>query len=284
MNIIKPVYAGSWYPDNKSECEKEIKKYILSPDYIKPSGKKYMGGIVPHAGWYYSGQIACNVINLLQEGDPPDAIVIFGMHLTTGSQRYIITCGQWETSFGSLPIHSNMAKILTDKFPFIVENPANCSIDNTIELQLPFIKYFFRDTAILPIGVPPDIESIEIGRAVADISKKHGINIRVIGSTDLTHYGSNFNFTPKGLGENAYKWVKYENDGKMIKAITAMDPKEVLDQAQKNSSACCSGAIAAAIATLKKLGAGKSEKIAYSNSYEKSPGNSFVGYTGIVIR
>ncbi len=282
MNIIKSVYAGSWYPDNLNECKKEINHYILSSNYIKASGKKYIGGIVPHAGWYYSGQIACNVINLLKDENSPDVIVIFGMHLSMGSSHYIITSGEWETPFGNLAIHAGFAKALTDKFSFVAANSSNCSMDNTIELQLPFIKYFFKNASILPIGVPPDAESIEIGNAIADISKKLGINIKVIGSTDLTHYGENFGFTPKGLGANAYKWVKYENDAAIIKSMLAMDSKEVLNQAKKNSNACCSGAAAATIAALGKMGARKTEKIAYSSSYEKSPGDSFVGYVGIV--
>ena len=40
---------------------------------------------------------------------------------------------------------------------------------------------------------------------------------------------------------------------------------------------------ATAIAAAKRLGAEKGNMIAYSTSYDKSPGDSFVGYVGIVF-
>ena len=43
-------------------------------------------------------------------------------------------------------------------------------------------------------------------------------------------------------------------------------------------------AAATAIAAAKHLGAEKAETIAYSTSYDKSPGDSFVGYVGVVFR
>jgi len=43
------------------------------------------------------------------------------------------------------------------------------------------------------------------------------------------------------------------------------------------------GAAAAAIAAGREMGATRGETVAYATSYEKSPGNSFVGYVGIVF-
>ena len=43
---------------------------------------------------------------------------------------------------------------------------------------LPLIKYFFGDAKIVPVGVPPVKKSLEIGRAVADISTRLGLHIR----------------------------------------------------------------------------------------------------------
>jgi AmmeMemoRadiSam system protein B len=62
-----------------------------------------------------------------------------------------------------------------------------------------------------------------------------------------------------------------------------MDPDKVISEALANHNACCSGAAATAIAAAKRLGAGKAETIAYATSYDKSPGDSFVGYAGIVF-
>jgi AmmeMemoRadiSam system protein B len=124
---------------------------------------------------------------------------------------------------------------------------------------------------------------MEIGAAAAEISKKHGRRARVIGSTDLTHYGPNYGFTPQGKGKEAVAWVKAENDRRMVEALTALEPKRVIEEALSHQNACCAGAAAAAISAGKALGADSAEMVAYATSYDKNPGDSLVGYTGIVF-
>ena len=46
---------------------------------------------------------------------------------------------------------------------------------------------------------------------------------------------------------------------------------------------CCAGAAATAIETAKNLGADSAHELVYATSYDKSPGDSFVGYVGIVM-
>ena len=53
---------------------------------------------------------------------------------------------------------------------------------------------------MFPIGVPPTQKSLEIGKAVADISQRLNLSVKVIGSTDLTHYGMNYGFVTHGHG------------------------------------------------------------------------------------
>ena len=106
---------------------------------------------------------------------------------------------------------------------------------------------------------------------------------RIIGSTDLTHYGFNYGFIPEGTGTSAVEWVRNENDRKVIEAMLAMNPTRVMEEARANQNACCSGAAAAAIAAGKALGATSAAQTAYATSYDKSPGDSFVGYVGIVF-
>ena len=50
-----------------------------------------------------------------------------------------------------------------------------------------------------------------------------------------------------------------------------------------NSNACCSGAVAAAVAAVKKMGAVKGERLIYTTSYDVRPDSSFVGYVGVVF-
>ena len=284
MNYRPADFAGSWYPSNRSDCLKAIEDYIKSGPPCPEDGKEAVGGIVPHAGWYFSGKIACNVIKCLGEGSPPDTVILFGRHLHSGSPNYIMEAGEWETPLGFLKIDGELSRRITVEFSFSLETTDSYEQDNTIELQLPFVKYFFPQTMILPVGLPPKPSSLEIGKRIAEIGQSLGRKMVVIGSTDLTHYGYNYGFTPKGTGKAAVEWVKYENDRQMIDLMLSMDAKMVIDEARRNFNACCGGAVAAAISAVKQIGAISASELIYSTSYDVRPDSSFVGYAGIVFK
>jgi AmmeMemoRadiSam system protein B len=281
--LRRTAFAGSWYPSSAAECEKEIEGFLAEGQKMNfPVGKR-VGGIVPHAGWFFSGSIACNVIRCLKSDNPPDVFVVFGMHLHPDSPCIMMAEGAWETPFGEICVDEQLAAELTKQFSFTLESPGRVTQDNTIELQLPFIKYFFNEVKIVAMGVPPAKSSLEIGRAVVDIANRLNLRINVIGSTDLTHYGRNYGFVSEGTGPQALDWVRSQNDRRIIDLMLDMDAEKVIGEALTSQNACCAGAAATAIETAKQLGADRAESIAYATSYDKNPGDSFVGYVGIVF-
>ena len=286
MRVRKPSFSGSWYPASASACKKEIQTFLKESDFKTFPDADYIGGIVPHAGWYFSGSLACHVISALsgpESQQKPDVIVVFGMHMHPASTPCIMTEGAWETPFGNIEIDPELAGRLTKKFSFTIETASHFSPDNTIELQLPFIKYFFKTARLIPIGVPPTGQTLEIARSLAKMAQQSDLTIKVVGSTDLTHYGSNYGFTPVGSGKDAVDWVRDHNDRKAINRMLEIDSEGLIAEGLANQNACCSGAASAAIATAKALGATKSHYVGYRSSYDKQPGDSFVGYTGILF-
>ena len=277
----KSMLAGKWYPASASECEKMIHSFEKASPYIDTDGKMFIGGIVPHAGWIFSGAIACNVIKYLSD-DNIDTCFVFGRHLRESSPNFIMTEGTWETPFGPAEIDSEVAEAIFSKFEFILETENKYEPENTIELQLGFIKYYMPNAKVVPIGVPPRESSIGLGEKVAEIAKNMNRNSIFIGSTDLTHYGENYNFTSKGSGKDALEWVKTVNDMSMVKMMLAKDKLGILSEAKKNYNACCSGAVAATVSACEKTGHCNGKLLNYSTSYDVRPSSSFVGYAGIL--
>jgi len=286
MNVRKSSFAGSWYPAKASECEAEIKNFLKNARLQDIPEANHLAGIVPHAGWYFSGALACRVIAALRgplQEPQPDVIVIFGMHMHPRSVACIMTDGAWETPFGDIEIETVISRTLAQQFDFKIETADHFTPDNTTELQLPFVKYFFDASRLIPIGAPPAPGTLKMAAALADMAKTAGKTLKVIGSTDLTHYGDNYGFTPAGRGERAVVWAKGQNDRKIIDLMLAMDPEGVIAEALQHQNACCSGAAAAAITAAKWLGAKKAHYVGYSSSYDKHPGDSFVGYAGMTF-
>lgn len=283
MDVRRAAFSGSWYPAGASECEEEINSFLKEtapPETITHP----VAGIVPHAGWYFSGRIACRVISLLGKADPmPDVVVVFGMHLHPGSSAHIMAEGAWETPFGVLPVAEALGAELKKRYSFQVETTTRFTQDNTIELQLPFVKYFFPDARVLTIGAPPRDDTLDMARSVVSLAQSLDMSLRIIGSTDLTHYGPNYGYMPKGSGYEALEWVKKENDRRFIDAVLAMNPEEIISEGLEHHNACCMGAAAAAVAAAKAMGATTAESVAYATSHDRHPGDSFVGYAGILF-
>lgn len=272
-----------WYPNDRKKCKDQIESFLKKKKPCNSKDIPRIGGLVPHAGWFFSGKLACNIISCLKAKKDPDTVIIFGKHTAPFGNNSIMTSGAWETPLGSIEIDSELAEKISGEIYFEVESEQYYESDNTIEVQLPFIKYHFPGAKILPVGIiKPDAKSIEIGEKIVKIAHKLKREIRIIGSTDMTHYGPNYGFIPKGMGEKALKWVTEINDKRMIDLFLAMKPHKILVEANKSKNCCCSAAVASTISALRIAGAKEGYLIDYYTSYTIHPNHSFVGYAGVI--
>ncbi|MBC2703862.1 AmmeMemoRadiSam system protein B [Desulfobacula sp.] len=286
MEKKKMAFAGSWYPAGSGECKASIQSFLKEKQGSSPFDGSFMGGIVPHAGWYFSGSIACRVIAALDpkkgSDEKIDTILLFGAHMHEQSEPFILTHGAIETPFGDIEVDRQLVDEICADVSIRQRTPLNFPEENTLELQYPFIKYFYPDAKIVVCGVAPSSFAAVIGSMAVEEARKLSRNIRIIGSTDMTHYGPDFGFTPAGTGEKAVEWVKNKNDRNAIQAMMEMDESKIVAQGLENKNMCCSGAAAATAAACKKLGAVKAVELDYATSFEKSASASFVGYAGIL--
>lgn len=279
MSTRKRALPRGWYPVDKKECQKEIGSFLEG--WSPPSfPKTLLGGIVPHAGWYFSGKLAARIFYLLKSAGKADLVVIYGGHLSPEDFPRMVMEERWETPLGEMVMDTEFARSLAKRVEVKPESPA--SGDNTIEIQLPMVKYFFPDSKLLAIRSPSSMKAQSLGEEVARLAHEQGLMILAVGSTDLTHYGPNYGFVSKGIGASALKWVRNENDRMFIDYALKMDAKSLINHANQNDSACSAGAAASAIATCRALGAEKGHLIDYYTSYDIMPDESFVGYAGIV--
>jgi len=281
MGIKRTDFAGAWYPGTKRECARTIEEYSKA---VPESSAKFegVGGIVPHAGWYFSGHTAIAVYKTIGRKRTPDVIFLFGMHLPPGGPLYLFVDEGLETPLGNLFVNRKAVDMLRDEFDFIEENASSYTRDNTRELQLPMLKHFFPDTTVVSAGISPGSTALKIGETAASIAKNLELDACFIGSTDLTHYGPNYGFTPQGVGLKSVDWVKNINDRQVIDAFLKADPQEVMRQAASHQNACCPGGASAAIAAVRSMGVRQGTLAHYTTSYDVHPDRSFVGYAGVV--
>ena len=270
--LRKRRLSSGWYPDNSSEIREFIKN-VISESSEKDRNKKAV--IVPHAGWFFSGSLAVRAIKTLTEN--PSIVVVVGGHLPPGSRLHYSPEDLFETPLGDLSAEKEFIKRLGSELNI----KEDISSDNTVEVQMTIIKYFYPNSKVVWLRIGSGKESIELGSLIYKIVSDLQQETIVIGSTDLTHYGSNFMFSPMGSGPDAVTWVKDINDRDIIDKMVALDCTGVIKSATSNYSACSAGAAAAAMQFAKLSGISSGKLIDYFNSYDISESESFVGYTGI---
>lgn len=290
MQTRKPIVAGQFYPAEHNSCVEEISQYLEQTTLSEALPETIVAGIVPHAGWVFSGSLAAMVFAAIKHvHEKVHTFVIFGAaHGYFGPEAAVDDSNFWQTPLGNVAVDTDLTEQLVNN-KLAVSNPSAHKGEHSIEVQVPFIQQLFPEAEILPIIVPPGEQAIPLGEALGDIMTPVGKKLVCIGSTDLTHYGPRYGFTPMGTGADALRWASQVNDKKFIDLALKLEPERLLTSAAENFNACGPGAAAAAVAAAKKLGKTKGLLLAYTNSNEvmlRDMGTSSadsVGYAAIVF-
>jgi AmmeMemoRadiSam system protein B len=277
MSTRRRILPAGWYPDSAEQCEEEIGEYLRG---FNPPDGEWIGGVAPHAGWYFSGRAAVRVISTIARSRQPDRIVLYGGHLNSGNP-IIYTEDSWDTPFGPQPLDSAFAADLISRREAV---PAGRGFsDNTVEVQLPLIGHFFPNTPVIAVHSPSTEGAVVLGSAVHSLLNEKGLSAVFIGSADLTHYGPNYGFAPQGGGASAVKWVKEENDRSVIDKALAMDAVGLIQDVRSKHNTCSAGPMASVVTSASRCGIRRGTLLEYYTSYDIMPGSSFVGYAGILF-
>ena len=297
MQIRQPVVAGQFYPEDRETCLAEIRECL--PAEVPGEGlpEPLVGGLVPHAGWTFSGALAALVFAAVKRrrGTVGTFVICGAAHGYFGSQPAVDGSDAWETPLGRTAIDGSVRQVLVDRGVAVLDSSPHRH-EHSIEVQVPFIQHLFPDARIVPIIVPACESALGLGNALADLSFAHSgleggrSQLPVfIGSTDLTHYGPRYGFTPMGIGAEALHWAGEVNDRQFLDLALSLEPRRLLANALENGNACGPGAAAAVLTAAQQLGAKKGILLAHTNSNEvmlREMGTSSrdsVGYAAIVF-
>jgi hypothetical protein len=283
MLTTRQPYARQFYP---GDCRKQIEHFLK--DYKVPEEPaKAVGGIVPHAGWVFSGAVAAKVFKCISVKTKPDTFILLGaVHTWKPKGNSLYSRGSWSTPLGDVQIDEEVAEILLEVLgEDILEAPEAHEGEHSLEVQVPFIKHLCPEAKIVPIAIPPDEDARTTGKMIGEAASGMGKKIVVVGTTDLTHYGNSYGFTPYGYGEEAKKRMK-ENDSRIVELALQLKSVAIRKEAQRSHNACGSGALAATVAAVKAMGAEKGYLLEYTTSHDVMPEGEFemaVGYAGILF-
>jgi hypothetical protein len=274
----EPAVAGQFYEYSEGDLKRQIEDCFLKKEFgpeklptVIKGERKIIGLVVPHAGYMYSGPIAANgYLHLARDGKPNDFIIIGPNHTGFGKAVSIMTEGIWKTPLGKVNIDKELASQIIKNSQMVEENVDAHIGEHSIEVQLPFLQYVYRNFKFVPICMLDQSydASLDLGTAIfKSISDKTVI----IASSDLTHFETN--------------QIAHKQDIKALNAIKKLDAEKFYEVIEReNISACGYGPIATLLVVAKKLNAKNCEIIKYATSGDIVGDTSrVVGYATIKV-
>ena len=175
--------AGMFYPINSKELSETLetfknknkKTYTITTRAI----------IVPHAGYLYSGQLASEGFEYLDK-NIKNIFIIAPSHHEALSQPVIADYDYFQTPLGNIPINKSINEELKTFFNCLFYNQA-FEKEHSIEVQLPFLQHYYKDT---DIKIIPILISYNLQNFVEKIIEKYyqDTNNAFIISSDLSHF------------------------------------------------------------------------------------------------
>jgi AmmeMemoRadiSam system protein B len=266
---IRPMrLSGGWYPSSEAEWDR------LFPEPVIAGQGGLTAGVVPHAGWYFSGELMLKVLALIP-GDT-ELVVVAGGHLLPGADPLFWDFDAVETPFGTLSVNRDFTGASAG---ILGARPDNAP-DNTVEVVMPALARLRPGIKVAGFRIPPDPSSLAAGRLFHETARGLSLKTVVIGSTDLTHYGPNYGFAPPESRKDPRGWAE-NRDRRFLEALLTGRGTEALDLANEEGSACSAGGAAAALAFAGAAGIGSGSLLGYASSLDRMEGASFVGYGGV---
>ena len=277
MEIRTPAVSGTFYPENEKKLKNLIREcfmHPIGPGKTSPtdSDEKIYGVICPHAGFVYSGPVACHSFYSLSASSAKLAIIVGPNHYGIGQNVASMVDASWKTPLGLVEVDSDSVLELREHLDILEIDSFSHSKEHSIEVQIPILQEVFSDEMkILPISLINQEQKTAtlVGSAIAKIAEEK--DALLIGSSDFTHYE-----------ENGFA---HRQDLALIDPILKLDIDEFYKILhERKVTACGFGAIASIMTACKELGATQGKLLKYATSGDVSGDkSSVVGYASIIF-
>ena len=152
--VVRPAtQANRFYDGNAQRLSQEVDSF-LALHRGSTDSRRVAALIVPHAGYYYSGNVAASAYMALNPKQPYKRIFLLGpshhewldgASVNTGADRYA-------TPLGEVPVDRETGRQLTEADSVFAYHPEAHDREHCLEVQLPFLQRRLGDVPpIVPI-------------------------------------------------------------------------------------------------------------------------------------
>ena len=276
--VRQAAVAGSFYPSNPQELSQSIQQCLeaspLGPMGVRSPSQALVGGLVPHAGYTYSGPCASH---LYARFDPSIArVILLGVnHQGRGYRAALSPAEFWQTPLGLVKTDQEFNGLLQSQVDFLRQDEIAHHSEHSIEVHLPFLQHMLGEFSFTPISLAHISieECAELGAAVASVlGDTIGGKTRtiVLASSDLSHYLSSRETT--------------RLDHLALDEVTALNPRALVEIAeQENITMCGLLPTAVLLFAANALGVKRADLLMHCDSGDVTPMRKVVGYASVAL-
>ncbi|MDD3119202.1 MAG: AmmeMemoRadiSam system protein B, partial [Victivallales bacterium] len=247
-----PLAEEGWYTGNPRLLRAQIE------DAMESSGEKKYGRIIalvlPHAGYAYSGPTAAAGMVQIQGSKYRRVIVIGPSHHADLANRIAIpkTAEAWQTPLGVTPLDTAALQELR-QYDFTLSSDAVEKKEHSVQIELPLLQCALSDFKLVPIVVG-QLDPKAIDKVAAALRRITDTATLVVASSDFTHYGEKFNYTPFGSGSAVPQKIQ-QLDHDAIRLLTGRDRAGFAALLQQTGATICGRDVLQVLLTMLPRGA-----------------------------
>ena len=278
--INRMKFAGSWYTRDAAVLRTQLQK-AMSASGASPS--HLSGAVVPHAGLEFSAAGQADAFARVDRAEIDQVVLLAPSHSVrlTPDELTSAPFAEHETPLGPVPGETELP-------PGVRENADAVEQEHAVELVLPFVRYTLPERPLTAVLVP-EISSQESIRKLRDTllawPGAAADRTLFLASSDFTHYGDRFGYTPYASGSLAeVERAVAEDDQALARSVAAGDERGVFERITDRPISVCGRYPMLLLAALMNHLNAHGEHTRYYTSNEIHPRSpSFVCYATVVF-
>jgi len=277
--IRAPAYAGSFYPSDSIELKRIVTRLLRD---AKSEEQESFGCVVPHAGYVFSGATAACAYKSLPKKLEKKTFIILGVdHAGNALGASVFSSGSWGTPLGNVRIDEAVAKKLLNSSELFKDDQHAHAQEHSIEVQIPFLQCRFNNFKIVPVSLSSFLDP----RALKEISRCIPDDCYLIASSDLTHHGIRYGYTPFTGGRMDIVAQIKKMDKRIISYMAGCNMRLLGGFMRNTGNTTCGVApVTVMCEKMKRLGF-NGRLLDYSTSFAASKDISgIVGYASIIFK
>ena len=201
---LESTIAGSWYPGTERAIRDVAAKWEAASAHdngVPPRIPNVL--VLPHAGWKYSGDTAWSAVRDVRGAKFGRVVVLAPSHRAFIENRLVAPeSDAVATPLGEIKIDRDWLDRLSLLAP-VMRNDRIHLAEHSAQIEFPLLQLALgSDFAIVPLVIGT-LGQDQMGMCARAISQLMDDETLLVLSSDFTHYGVDFDYTPYGTGGGA---------------------------------------------------------------------------------